>query len=384
MKSIIPYGRQDIDQQDIDSVVEVLKSDFITQGPKVLEFESNIAKYCGAEYALSFNSATSALHCACIALGVNHDSLVWTSPNSFVASANCALYEGAKIDFVDIDEKSYNICPSKIEDKIKKGGISPDVIVVVDYAGQPCDLKEIRDLAKKYNFRIIQDSSHAIGASYNNKKVGSCEFSDITIFSFHPVKIITTGEGGMATTNDPEIFKKLQLSRSHGVTRDKELMSDSCGKIDGWYYEQVDLGYNYRMTDIAAALGNSQLRKLDRFVKRRNEIAKIYSQAFNDMSVVVTPKIKEDRISAYHLYPILCENNDKKKSLYNFLRDNGVLVNCHYIPIHTQPYYRNLGFDWQDFPVAEDFYQREISLPLFPSLQGAEIEKVIRLIKSFF
>jgi len=383
MDKIIPYGRQDIDQDDIDAVRRVLKSDFLTQGPKIVEFEENIAKYCNVNYATSFNSATSALHIACKSLDVKKNALIWTSPNSFVASANCALYENFEIDFVDIDSESYNICPNKIEEKIKKYNKSPDILIIVDYAGQPCDLKEIKELSNKYGFKIIEDASHAVGATYDNRKIGSCNYSDITIFSFHPVKIMTTGEGGIATTNNKKIDQKLKLFRSHGVTRDKDLMVNQEYKNDPWYYEQIDLGYNYRMTDMAAALGISQLKKLDKFIKKRNEITNIYNKKLRDLPLQL-PKIKDNRMSSYHLYPILCQNNKEKRNLFNYLRVNNILVNCHYIPIHTQPFYKNLGFHWGQFPIAEDFYLREISIPIFSKLKIEEIEFVISKIKEFY
>jgi UDP-4-amino-4,6-dideoxy-N-acetyl-beta-L-altrosamine transaminase len=380
---IIPYGRQDINQNDIEEVVKTLKSDFITQGPKIVEFENKISQYCGSKHAASFNSATSALHCACKSINIPSDGLVWTSPNSFVASANCAIYEGLKIDFIDIDQSSYNICPQKIEDKIKKGGKSPNAIIVVDYAGQPCNLAEIKQLSIKYGFKIIEDASHAIGASYQGKKIGNCQFSDIVIFSFHPVKIMTTGEGGMALTNDPNIDRLLKLYRSHGITRDKSEMLNDKFKNDPWYYEQIKLGYNYRMTDIVASLGISQLKRLDQFTAKRNEIAKIYNKKFSDLPLKL-PKIKSDRTSSYHLYPILCKDLEEKREIFSYLRKNGIMVNSHYIPIHTQPFYQKLGFKWGDFKNAEDFYLRQISIPMFSSMTEEEINCVINKIKEFY
>ena len=383
MEKVIPYGRQDIDQDDIDSVIQVLRSDFLTQGPKTIEFEKSFSKYCNSNYSTSFNSATSALHVACKSLNVKKNALVWTSPNSFIASANCALYEGFEVDFVDIDPDSYNICPHKIEEKIKKYNKSPDILIIVDYAGQPCDLREIKELSNKYGFKIIEDASHAVGASYGNNKIGSCDFSDITIFSFHPVKIMTTGEGGMALTNNKEIDQKLKLFRSHGITRDSDLMIDKEFQKDSWYYEQIELGYNYRMTDMAASLGISQLKKLDQFINKRSKIAAIYNEELKNLPLKL-PKIKDNRISSYHLYPILCQNNEEKRSLFNYLRDNNILVNCHYIPIHTQPFYKKLGFDWGLFPIAEDFYLREISIPMFSKLMVEEVELVVSKIRGFF
>ena len=383
MNNFIPYGKQDISQDDIDAVINVLKSDFIVQGPKIIEFEQAFSKYCSIQYSTSFNSATSALHCACKALNLTRDSLVWTSPNSFVASANCAVYEGCGIDFVDIDPDTYNICPHKIEEKIKEGNQIPDAIIIVDFAGQPCDLQEIKTLADKYGFKIIEDASHAVGASYQNNKIGSCQYSDITIFSFHPVKIITTSEGGIALTNDKKIDQKLKLLRSHGITRDQELLIDKKSAKDGWYYEQIDLGYNYRMSDMAAALGLSQMQRLDQFVARRNQIAKIYNEQLANLPIKL-PHIKPNRLSSYHLYPILCQNNDEKRALFNHMIDNNIGVNTHYIPIHTQPFYKELGFNWCDFKVAEDYYKRTISIPMFSKMNEEEVFRVISIIKDFY
>ena len=332
----IPYGKQNINQEDIDHVVSVLKSDFITQGPAIKKFEQDIENYTGAKYSSAVNSATSALHISCLALGVKQGDIVWTSPNSFVASSNSALYCGAKVDFIDIDPKTYNICPLILAEKLqraKKLNILPKVIIAVHFAGQSCDMQEIKNLSEKYNFKIIEDASHAVGGSYQNNKIGYCKFSDITVFSFHPVKIITTGEGGIALTNNKEIYKKLLLFRSHGITRDKEQLINQDGP---WFYEQQELGFNYRMTDIQAALGSSQLKRVDKFIKKRHQIAERYNQALKNLPINI-PYQAIEQISAFHLYVITLRDEKHRTELFNYLRKNGILVNIHYIPIHTQP-----------------------------------------------
>lgn len=376
---MIPYGRQDITQDDIDAVLKVLKSDFLTQGPVVPDFENKIANYVGVDHAIAFNSATSALHTACLALNLGPGDWLWTSPISFVASANCGLYCGAKIDFIDINPETFNICPLELEKKLiraKKLNNLPKVLVLVHMCGHPSDLEEISALAKKYNIRLIEDASHAVGAKYKNQSVGSCFYSDITIFSFHPVKIITTGEGGMALTNIPELAEKMMLLRTHGITRDINKMSQNDGP---WYYQQIGLGFNYRMTDIQAALGISQCERLDSYVAKRNEIANFYNKALSSLPVK-TPVIQEHSYSSYHLYIIrlnlkaICSSHH---DIFVNLRELGIGVNLHYIPIHLHPYYQNLGFQKGDFPNAEIFYNEAISLPMFPTISDDSIQEVV-------
>lgn len=370
---MIPYGRQNISEDDIKAVVDVLKSDFLTQGPAVKKFEDAITTYNGAKNSVAFANATAALHAACLALGVDKGDVVWTSPNSFVASANCALYCGAEVDFVDIDGNTYNMSPDALEEKLKSAKRKPKVVIPVHLAGQSCEMDKIHALSKKYGFKIIEDASHAIGASYKGKKVGSCEYSDICIFSFHPVKIITTGEGGMATTNNPELAKKLGLLRTHGITRDT-------GSDEPWYYEQVDLGYNFRITDMQCALGASQMLRLDEFVAKRHKIAQKYDEALADLPLQ-TPFQHPDTYSSYHLYPIILDEPERRKEVFVKLREAGIGVNVHYIPIHTQPYYRGLGFKAGDFPEAEDYYAGAISLPMFPDLTAKDQDFVIETLK---
>ncbi len=370
---MIPYGKHIIDQDDINEVVSVLKSDFLTQGPLVPKFEQELSSYVGSKFSLAMNSATSALHSACLALGLKENEELWTSPISFVASSNCALYCGAIVDFVDIDEKTYNLCPSKLEDKLKTGK-RPKIVIPVHFSGQSCDMEAIKYLSNKYEFKIIEDASHAIGAEYQTSKVGSCEFSDITVFSFHPVKIITTGEGGMITTNQKDLFNQISLLRSHGITRDRDIMSQDHGS---WYYEQIELGYNYRITDIQAALGSSQLKKIDGFIKKRREIAKFYDihLLFEKVS---TPYQAPNQHSSFHLYVIQVDN---KKMVFEHLKKADVGVNVHYIPIHLQPYYKKMGFKLGDFPIAESYYDRCITLPLHPGLTDQEIQYIISTVK---
>ena len=383
---MIPYGRQSIDDDDIKSVINVLKSDFLTQGPKVPMFETSTASYCGSKFAVAFNSATSALHSACLALDLKKDDIVWTSPISFVASSNCALYCQAKIDFVDINLDTYNICIDKLREKLtsaKKENKLPKILIPVHLCGQSCDMKEIKKLSEIYGFKVIEDASHALGSKYFKNYVGNCSYSDITIFSFHPVKIITSGEGGMATTNSLEISNKLNLFRSHGITKDKNnfLIKDK----EDWYYEQHLLGFNYRMNDIEASLGISQLKRINKFINERNNIAKIYNQAFKDLPFK-TPSVLNHNLSSFHLYVLLIEEEvfNKRDDLFRFLREKNILVNLHYYPIHLQPYYQNLGFKFGDFPLAEDYSKRAISLPIYPDLQKDEQEFVINTIYSFF
>jgi UDP-4-amino-4,6-dideoxy-N-acetyl-beta-L-altrosamine transaminase len=384
-KAVIPYGRQDISQADIDAVVEVLRSDFLTQGPMVPRFEETVAKYCGAKHAVAVNSATSALHIACLALDLGPGDWLWTSPNTFVASANCALYCGARVDFVDIDPRTYNLCANALEAKLQQAerdGRLPKVLIPVHFAGQPCDMPAICALSEKYGFKIIEDASHAIGASYNGIKVGSCAHSDITIFSFHPVKIITTGEGGMATTNDPKLAERLTRLRTHGITGKPELMQLR-SENEIWNYQQIELGFNYRMTDIQAALGVSQMERLDAFIERRRAIAAEYYRALASFPVI-TPWQRSSANSSYHLYPIRIRESDSGKTqrqVYDALWQNGIAANLHYIPVHRQPYYEAMGFCAGDFPEAERYHQEAISLPIYAALTDDQQHQVIEILR---
>lgn len=369
---MIPYGRQDIQESDIDAVVDVLQSDFLTQGPCVPSFEQVVADYCSAKYSVAVNSATSALHIALMALDVGEGDIVWTSPNSFVASANAALYCGARIDFVDIDMDTYNMSVSELREKLEHAqatGQLPKVIIPVHLTGQSCDMQAIYELGQRFRFKVLEDASHAIGGCYRGKTIGNCAYSDITVFSFHPVKIVTTAEGGMAVTNDAKLAEKMFLFRSHGITRDPTLMTH---ESDGpWYYQQIALGYNYRMTDIQAALGVSQMQRLQEYLIRRHEIASRYSQTLVDLPLTL-PKQADYSYSAYHLYVIRLDIDAIEplthSEVFRALRERNILVNLHYIPIHTQPYYQRMGFSWDDFPNAEAYYKSAISLPMFPTL----------------
>ncbi len=378
---LIPYARQNITDQDLHEVQKVLRSLWLTQGPTIDEFEKAIADYCGAEHAVSVSNATSGLHIACLALGLGEGDRLWTSPNSFVASANCALYCNAKVDFVDIDPRTYNMCPEALARKLeqaKRDNQLPKIVIPVHFSGQSADMKAIRALADQYHFHIIEDASHAIGGSYLDDKIGHNQFSDITVFSFHPVKIITTGEGGMLLTNNKELFQKLFRLRSHGITRDPEFM---VGESEGpWYYQQTLLGYNYRMTDIQAALGLSQMQRLDQNIARRREIARCYHQELKKLPITL-PWQNQDAKSAWHLYVIQTESERKRLELFNSLREAQISVNVHYIPIHLQPYYRSLGFKPGDFPIAEAYYQRAISIPMFYGLTDSEQEYVIETLE---
>lgn len=382
---MIPYGRQDITQEDIDSVVDVLRSDFITQGPAIPEFQQALSTYCGAKYAVAVNSATSALHIACLALGLKEGDWLWTSPNTFVASANCGLYCGAQVDFVDIDSKSYNMSVDALREKLEiaeRENKLPKIIIPVHFAGQSCDMKAIHELGQRYGFRIIEDASHTIGGSYLSEPVGNCRYSDITVFSFHPVKIITTAEGGMTATNDPGLAARMERLRSHGITRDADLME---GELEGsWYYQQIELGYNYRMTDIQAALGVSQLKRIDSYIESRHRIKKRYDQMLENFPVI-TPWLHPESYSALHLYPILVntgKNGLNRTQVFNKLRESGIGVNVHYIPVHTQPYYKRLGFRLGDFPVAEDYYNKTISLPMYPTMTQSQQDQVVGVLSS--
>ena len=377
---MIPYGKQSVSNDDIEAVIEILRSDFITQGPAVVDFEKKIASYCGAQHAIAVNSATSALHIACLALGLGPGDVLWTSPITFVASANCALYCGAKVDFVDVDRKTYNLSVDALEEKLQsaeKEGVLPKIVVPVHFAGQSCDMQRISELSQKYGFKILEDASHAIGGEYKNQKIGSCRYSDITVFSFHPVKIITTGEGGMAVTNDGNIADHMARLRSHGVTRNPEWMS---GEMEGsWVYQQIELGFNFRMTDIQAALGISQMQRLDSFVAKRHRLREQYDQLLEEFPVI-RPWQSSEVYSALHLYPIQIDLDRlavSRRVVFDRLKKDGVGVNVHYIPVHTQPWYRNMGFRAGDYPEAEKYYERAITLPLFPELEDVEQEYVV-------
>jgi UDP-4-amino-4,6-dideoxy-N-acetyl-beta-L-altrosamine transaminase len=381
---MIPYGRQDISQADIDAVVEVLRTDFLTQGPIVPRFEEAVAEYCGAQYGVAANSATSALHIACLALDLGAGDWIWTTPNTFVASANCGLYCGAKVDFVDIDPRTHNLSVGRLKEKLEmaeKEGRLPKIVIPVHFAGQPCDMQAIHALSQQYAFKIIEDASHAIGASYNNIKVGSCTHSHITVFSFHPVKIITTGEGGMAMTNDVFLANRMQRLRTHGITNDKKLMH-SRPDNEIWNYQQIELGFNYRMTDIQAALGLNQMQRLDEFVSRRYEIAQRYDVELRSLPIT-TPHQAPGTCSSYHLYPIRVNKTESRKTqreVYDALWQNGIAVNLHYIPVHRQPYFEKLGFKAGDFPEAESFHRKVLSLPIYPTLPRSAQEHVIQLL----
>jgi dTDP-4-amino-4,6-dideoxygalactose transaminase/predicted nucleic acid-binding protein len=431
---ILPYGRQSISEQDVAAVCSVLCSDFLTQGPKVPEFEKSVTDYCGAKHAVAVNSATSALHIACLALGLGPGDILWTTPITFVASANCALYCGAEVDFVDIDPATYNMSLQALEQKLgqaRKAGKTPKIVVPVHMCGQPCDMKAVSALSQEYGFHVIEDASHAIGGRYKGEPIGNCRYSDITVFSFHPVKIITTGEGGMAMTNNPELAKRMQLLRNHGITRDagkygsKGVWECGSGKMCGskgvwesgskdmgtskhpyshtsippyantpkhpyvdtpkpaYYYEQINLGFNYRMTDIQAALGISQIKRLDEFVSRRRELAQRYDRLLGNLPLK-TPWQHPDGNSAWHLYVIrlgLEKTSLDRRQVFEYLRENGIGVNVHYIPVHTQPYYQAMGFDWGMFPEAEKYYPAALTLPLFPTMREGDQDRVVEALK---
>ncbi len=378
---MIPYGKQEITQQDIDGVLEVLTSDFLTQGPKVPQFEHALTDYSGADYALAVNSATSALHIACLALGLGESDWLWTTPITFVASANCGLYCGAKVDFVDIDPATYNLCPKKLEEKLIKAkamGKLPKVVVPVHLCGQPCDMQAIAGLAKEYGFKVIEDASHAIGGKYQGKPIGSCHYSDITVFSFHPVKIVTTAEGGAALTNNKVLADKMALLRSHGITRSPELMDEE--SHGAWYYQQIDLGFNYRMTELQAALGITQMERLEQFILVRRRLADRYNTSLKALPVVL-PYQLENTYSGFHLYVIRLQLDKislTHKEVFDALRSRGIGVNLHYIPVHTQPYYKEMGFSLGDFPEAEQYYQEAISLPMFHVMTDEQQNQVIQ------
>ncbi len=383
---MIPYGKQQITQQDIDAVTNALVSDFLTQGPQVPAFEQLIKEQCQVGYALAVNSATSALHLACLALGVGKGDLVWTTPITFVASANCALYCGAEIDFVDIHAQTYNLCPKTLKSKLeytKKNNLKlPKVVIPVHLSGQSCDMEKINSLSKEYGFSVIEDASHAIGGQYHQQPIGSCKYSDITVFSFHPVKIVTTGEGGVATTNDAGLATKMELLRSHGITREPSLMTEPTH--GDWYYQQIELGYNYRMTELQAALGVSQMSRLTEFVEERNYLAMRYDKLLQDLPLI-TPAQIPGSYSAWHLYIIklkLNKINLSHRKVFDSLRDREIGANLHYIPVHMQPYYQKLGFQKGQLPQAEAYYERAISIPLYHHMPLEDQDRVIESLRS--
>ena len=382
---MIPYGFQDIRPEDIEAVINVLKSDWLTQGPWVPRFEQAVAEYCGADYAVAVNSGTSALHIACLALGLSPGDRLWTSPNTFVASANCGLYCGATVDFVDIDPRTYNMSVDALALKLKqteKSGTLPKVVIPVHFAGQSCEMDVINSLAKRYGFHIIEDASHAIGGQYKGKPIGNGQYSDITVFSFHPVKIITTGEGGAAFTNNPDLADRMQLFRTHGITRDPSKMTSNGQGL--WYYQQIDLGYNYRMTDIQAALGISQMQRIDEFVTQRHRLAVRYDKALADLPIHL-PFTHKNAYSSFHLYVIRLDTEIIKRNrreIFERLRNAGIGVNVHYIPVHTQPYYRQMGFRMGDFPASEVYYQEAMSLPLFPGLSKKQQDQIVAALRT--
>lgn len=381
---MIPYGRQEITQADIDAVVGVLRSDFLTQGPMVPRFEEAIARACGAVHAVAVNSATSALHIACLALGLGSGDRLWTTPITFVASANCGLYCGAQVDFVDIDPRTYNLSPQALERKLieaEKSGTLPKIVVPVHLCGQPCEMESIYELSQRFGFRIIEDASHAVGGKYQGAPIGNCRFSDITVFSFHPVKIITSAEGGMALTNNPELADRMGLLRSHGITRDPALMTHDA---DGpWYYQQVDLGFNYRMTDLQAALGVSQSTRLNDYVARRHYLAERYNELLAALPVT-TPWQHPDSYSGLHLYVVRLQLDKIRRShleVFESLRRQGIGVNLHYIPVHTQPFYQKMGFNPEDYPEALRYYAEALSLPMYPTMTEDEQQRVVAALR---
>lgn len=376
---MIPYGRQDIDESDIAAVVEVLRSDWLTQGPAVDRFETAVAQYCGAKHAVSTSNATAALHIAYSALELGPGDLLWTSPNTFVATANAAVFCGARVEFVDIDPGTYNLCPDALEARLRKAtkaGKLPKIVVPVHFAGQPCDMNRIHGLGQEYGFRIVEDASHAIGASYDGIRIGAGRHSDITVFSFHPVKIMTTGEGGMAVTNDASLDARLRLLRAHGITRDPEQMR---GEYEGpWYYQQIGLGYNYRLTDIQAALGASQLKRIDGFLRRRAVLADRYDGALRSLPLTLPARAPRS-ISSWHLYVVqldLQRASRSRREIVEQLRRLGIFAHVHYIPVHKQPYYAAEPSDAFSLPVAEAYYERALSLPMFSKLSDAEQDEV--------
>lgn len=378
---MIYYGHQHITEKDIQAVERVLHSDWLTQGPAIEAFEKKVANYCGAKYAVAVTNATSALHIACKAADLGEGDVLWTSPITFTASANCGRYCGADVDFVDIDDKTYNVSVAELRHKLEAVVKKPKVVIPVHLAGQSCDMEAIKALADEYGFKIIEDASHATGADYKNTKVGSCRYSDMTVFSFHPVKIVTTGEGGIVLTNNKELYEKLKLYRSHGITRDSDLMTQ---EADGpWYYQQIELGFNYRMTDIQAALGCSQMDSLDEFVARRRYLVKRYNEKLKNLPLR-TPYQDEATNPSWHIYIIRVDFTKvklSKKEIFARMRDRGIALNLHYIPVHTQPYYQKLGFQKGDFSVSEKYYEEAITLPLYYDLTDEQQDEVIEALK---
>lgn len=376
---MIYYGRQDISLEDIDAVRAVLASDFLTQGPEIERFEQAVASYCGAKYAVAVSSATAALHIACSAAGLSAGDTLWTSPNTFVASANCGRYCGADVDFVDIDPRTYNMSVEALKEKLHSAEKKPKVIIPVHFSGQPCDMAEIYRHAKEHNITIIEDASHAIGAEYQGDRIGSCKYSDMTVFSFHPVKIITTGEGGMVLTNDKHLYEQLKLLRVHGITRDPKQMSHNDGP---WYYEQIALGYNYRMTDMQAALGRSQMERLSLFLERRRYLAKRYDELLKNLPLTL-PYQMESTNSSWHLYVVRLHQTVKisKVEIFKRMAEYDVTLNLHYIPVHLHPYYKALGFSAGDFPVSEQYYDEVFTLPLYYGLTDAQQDTVVDALK---
>lgn len=378
---MIYYGHQHITEKDIQAVERVLHSDWLTQGPAIEAFEKKVANYCGAKYAVAVTNATSALHIACKAAGLGEGDVLWTSPITFTASANCGRYCGADVDFVDIDDKTYNMSVAELRHKLETAVKKPKVVIPVHLAGQSCDMEAIKALADEYGFKIIEDASHATGADYKNTKVGSCRYSDMTVFSFHPVKIVTTGEGGIVLTNNKELYEKLKLYRSHGITRDSDLMTQ---EADGpWYYQQIELGFNYRMTDMQAALGCSQMDSLDEFVARRRYLVKRYNEKLKGLPLRI-PYQDEATNPSWHIYIIMVDFTKvklSKKEIFARMRDRGIVLNLHYIPVHTQPYYQKLGFHKGDFPVSEKYYEEAITLPLYYDLTDEQQDEVIEALK---
>jgi len=385
MNKYIPYGHQNINQKDIDAVVKVLQSDWLTQGPAIEQFEKAVANYCQVNYAVAVSSATAALHIGCLAAGLGTGDILWTSPNTFVASANCGLYCGAKVDFVDINPQTYNLSTEALEQKLiqaEQEAKLPKVVVPVHLAGQSCEMDKIAALSRKYGFTVLEDASHAIGAKYQSSPVGNCQFSDMAVFSFHPVKIITTGEGGMVVTNRQDLYEKLIRLRTHGITRNPALIQG--GDHGLWYYQQLELGFNYRITDIQAALGASQMQRLDEFVSRRRFLAARYNELLQDFPLVL-PWQHPDTESSWHLYIIRLKLDKIAKThrqVFEELRHSGIGVNLHYIPVHTQPYYQKLGFKQGDFPQAELYYQEAISLPIYYGLSDENQERIVTTIRN--
>lgn len=382
--SPIPYGRQSISEDDIQGVVDVLRSDWLTQGPAIERFEQAVADYCGAKYAVAVSNATAALHIACLAAGLDENGTLWTSPNTFVASANCGLYCGARVDFVDIDPLSYNMSVAELEKKLvlaRQNNTLPQIVIPVHFAGQSCEMERIAQLSQEYGFTLIEDASHAIGGSYGGRKVGSCAFSDMSVFSFHPVKIITTGEGGMILTNRLDLYEKLIRLRSHGITRESRYMDEEAH--GPWYYQQIELGFNYRMTDLQAALGASQMQRLDEFVSRRHELAGRYDTLLADLPLIL-PRRSSDAYSAFHLYVIRVDTARtamSRRLLFDSLRTANIGVNVHYIPVHTQPWYQRMGFGPGMFPESERYYAEAITLPLFASMSEAQQDRVVEALQ---